>query len=186
MQGGRTAMQSMLRQFAGLEVDWAYGRVRQLAGSEWELVTLADGFWRDMTWWLSAVRACACVPLRAPEAGVAALTGTDASDHGAGELAWIDGGRDPRGDRMNELCLFKPNTLSSRSSDSVSADDMLGCSARIREGRRDVHWPHKDSRPNFVAVRIHFCVKMRADCGRRYSTVVLGQNLGLPLVSDES
>ena len=94
VEGGRTAMQSMLRQFAGLEVDWAWGRVRSIGGGEWGSVTLTDGFWRDVSWWRSAVLACSCVPMQTASLGVAAVTGTDASDHGAGELAWIDGGRE--------------------------------------------------------------------------------------------
>ena len=90
--GGRTYMQSMLRQFAGLEVDWARGAVRHVHGA-WGLVDLRSGFWRDLVWWRGALDHANYRPMHEPRVGVAAVVGTDASDHGCGELAWIDGSR---------------------------------------------------------------------------------------------
>ena len=91
--GGRTYMQGMLRQFAGLEVDWIRGRVRYARG-RWRAVPLSDGFWRDLSWWRSALRCANCIPFRVQEVGVAAVVGTDASDYACGELVWLDGARE--------------------------------------------------------------------------------------------
>ena len=86
-------MQSMLRQFAGLEVDWMRGRVRYVRG-DWRQVELRAGFWRDLSWWRSALEASNCSPMTRPSAGTAATVGTDASDRACGELVWIDGARE--------------------------------------------------------------------------------------------
>ena len=87
-------MQSMLRQFAGLEVDWMRSTVRYARGA-WGRVALSDGFWRDLAWWRSALGRANCWPIsRQGEVGLAAVTGTDASDEACGELAWVDGGRE--------------------------------------------------------------------------------------------
>ena len=92
--GGRTYMQSMLRQFVGLEVDWMRGSVRYARGV-WGRIRLSDGFWRDLAWWRSALHRANCVPMHSPEAaGLAAIVGNDASDLACGELAWVDGGRE--------------------------------------------------------------------------------------------
>ena len=92
---GRTYMQAMLRQFAGLEVDWTRGRVRWAGTlSEWRLVSLSDGFFRDLVWWRSALARANCTPIEVAPSGEAAITGTDASDWGCGELVWVDGARE--------------------------------------------------------------------------------------------
>ena len=90
---GRTHMQGMLRQFARLEVDWARGSVRW-PGGEWGKVPLTRAFWRDLVWWKGAIDSNPSVPMGRVSAGVAAITGTDASDHACGELVWHDGGRE--------------------------------------------------------------------------------------------
>ena len=86
-------MQGMLRQFAGLEVDWVHGRVRT-SGGAWGKVELNPSFWRDLAWWSSAIAVAQCKPMKAPPPGIAAVTGTDASDLACGELVWLDGARE--------------------------------------------------------------------------------------------
>ena len=94
VQGGRTYMQGMLSQFKGLEVDWRRGLVRRIKDSAWAEIELNDGFWRDLEWWVDSFESRNCVSLIEDRLGVAAITGTDASDWGTGQVAWIDGGRD--------------------------------------------------------------------------------------------
>ena len=96
---GRTYMQGMLRQFAGLEVDWARGSV-WYARCEWGSVKLTPAFWRDLSWWRSAMSFSNSVPLGRSAVGEAAITGTDASDFACGELAWLDGAREEM------VCIF--------------------------------------------------------------------------------
>ena len=91
--GGRVYMQAMLQQFKGLQVDWARGLVRHVH-SDWQRVTLRDGFWRDLHWWRSALRRQNCVPFEVPRVGDLAIVGTDASDLACGELVWLDGARE--------------------------------------------------------------------------------------------
>ena len=90
---GRTYMQGMLRQFAGLEVDWKRGVVK-FHGTSWQQVPLTPSFWRDLAWWRGALSSPCSVPLKPAVVGEAAVTGTDASDYACGELAWIDGARE--------------------------------------------------------------------------------------------
>jgi len=90
---GRTYMQAMLRQFRGLEVDWARGAVRHAHGA-WRSMQLDGGFWRDLVWWRSAMRRANCTPMAVPAVGEAAVTGSDASDFACGELVWLDGARE--------------------------------------------------------------------------------------------
>ena len=92
-------MQGMLRQFAGLEVDWARGSVKY-ANCDWSAVRLTPAFWRDLVWWQGALRTANSVPLGRSAIGEAAITGTDASDYACGELAWIDGAREEM------VCIF--------------------------------------------------------------------------------
>ena len=90
---GRTYMQGMLRQFVGLEVDWADGRVRHAFGA-WGKVDLTPAFWRDLTWWRSAIGSAHSKPMQGSSLGEAAISGTDASDFACGELVWLDGARE--------------------------------------------------------------------------------------------
>ena len=53
---GRIFMQGMLRQFAHLDIDWTRGVVRFLGQERWGKVELTDAFWRDLSWWQSALR----------------------------------------------------------------------------------------------------------------------------------
>ena len=93
--GGRTYMQGMLSSFRGLEVDWRHGRVRPTRGSSgWQQMRVGDAFWRDLEWFDDHFENRNCVPMEQPVMGEAAITGTDASGWGAGQLAWIDGGRE--------------------------------------------------------------------------------------------
>ena len=64
--GGRTYMQAMLSSFAGLEIDWARGRVRPTGGGAWGRHRVADGFFRDLEWWSDHLERRNCVPLREP------------------------------------------------------------------------------------------------------------------------
>ena len=99
---GRTFMQSMLRSFKGLEVDWMRGSVRYVR-SAWQRLELSGGFWRDLAWWRSALlraNSTSVAPAWCPEAGPAhppgelALVGSDASDLACGGLVWLDGARE--------------------------------------------------------------------------------------------
>ena len=92
--GGRTYMQAMLSSFAGLEVDWRRGCVRRTGGGAWQEQSVGGGFWRDLEWWSDHLERRNCVSLDPPERGEAAITGTDASGWGTGQLAWLDGGRE--------------------------------------------------------------------------------------------
>ena len=91
--GGRVYLQAMLRQFKGLEVDWARGMVRHFS-SAWTQIDIHDGFWRDLRWWRSALKRCNCIPFGLPAVGEVAIVGTDASDLACGELVWLDGARE--------------------------------------------------------------------------------------------
>ena len=88
--GGRTYMQSMLSTFSGLEIDWKHGRVRPKSG-HWGLVELSDEFWLDLEWWSDHLELRNCVPIDGSKPCEAMVAGTDASDWGAGTVAWIDG-----------------------------------------------------------------------------------------------
>ena len=96
-------MQAMLRQFRGLEVDWARGAVRHVHG-RWRQMSLDGGFWRDLVWWRSAMRRANCTSMASPAVGEAAVTGSDASDYACGELVWLDGARGVRA-REGVLCV---------------------------------------------------------------------------------
>ena len=89
--GGRVAMQAMLAQFKGLEVDWRQGRVSLVGQAKWTLVQLDQGFWRDLEWWDMHFERRNCVSLFDDERASAAITGTDASDWGSGQAAFLDG-----------------------------------------------------------------------------------------------
>ena len=94
--GGRTYMQGMLSQMSGLEVDWDSGTVRALrsAGSVWRRVQLTGSFWRDLEWWHTSLEERNCLSLATPTRASAAITGTDASDWGTGQVAFLAGGRE--------------------------------------------------------------------------------------------
>ena len=96
--GGRTYMQGMLAQFQGLEVDWRRGMVRPTRAAkgdgQWSQVEISAGFWRDLEWWSDCFEKRNCTALSVEAKAEAAITGTDASDWGTGQLAWIDGGRE--------------------------------------------------------------------------------------------
>lgn len=85
----------MLSQFSGLEVDWNRGEVRFSGGrGAWGLVELRDDFWRDLQWWDDHFERRNCTSIRREARGEAAITGTDASDWGTGQLMWLDGARE--------------------------------------------------------------------------------------------
>lgn len=90
---GRTYMQAMLSQFAGLEVDWRRGEVRasKLHGAWHKGVSLLPGFWRDLEWWDERFESRNCSPIEVPARGEVAICGTDASDWGTGQLMWDSG-----------------------------------------------------------------------------------------------
>ena len=92
--GGRVYMQGMLSQFKGLEVDWRRGLVRPTRGTAWSKVPVSGAFWRDLEWWADSFADRNCTSLLDEERGEAAITGTDASDWGTGQVAWIDGGKE--------------------------------------------------------------------------------------------
>lgn len=92
---GRTYMQAMLSQFAGLEVDWRRGEVRATGGKgAWAKgVVLRAGFWRDLEWWHERFQRRNSTPMEKAPRGEVAVCGTDASDWGTGQLMWEDGRR---------------------------------------------------------------------------------------------
>ena len=94
VRGGRTYMQGMLASFKGLVVDWRRHRVSVAGSRQWSQMTVGPAFWRDLQWWVDHVALRHSVPLEPPRAGEAALTGTDASGWGTGQVAWLDGGRE--------------------------------------------------------------------------------------------
>jgi hypothetical protein len=91
---GRTYMQGMLSAFQGLSVDWRRHRVKRVGGTRFEEMTVHEGFWDDVQWWVDHMAARCLTPFEIPPAGEAAITGTDASGWGTGQVAWIDGGRE--------------------------------------------------------------------------------------------
>ena len=90
---GRTYMQNMLASFKGLVVDWRRGNVKPSNGS-WGRMFVENGCFEDVEWWLDHLERFNCVPMKKKELGVAILSGTDASDYGAGELIYLDGARE--------------------------------------------------------------------------------------------
>ena len=107
VRGGRTAMQSMLLSFKGVEVDWSRGEVRVPSG-EWSGLRVRAGFWRDVEWWHDHLGERACVPMDPPELGVAVVAGTDASGWGYGNLIWLDGHRSETQLRFTSVERGKP------------------------------------------------------------------------------
>ena len=88
-------MQGMLSAFKGLVVDWRRHRVSTAGGPRrWKRMKVGPAFWRDLQWWSDHVARRHSRPLTPPALGEAALTGTDASGWGTGQVAWIDGGRE--------------------------------------------------------------------------------------------
>ena len=55
-------------------------------------MSVGDGFWLDLEWWSDHLERRNCVSLERRPLGEAAVTGTDASGWGTGQLAWLDGG----------------------------------------------------------------------------------------------
>ena len=92
IEGSRVHMQSMLAQFAGLVVDWQRGTVS--IGRECKIMTVDASFWRDLEWWREVFSRDNAVRAEKAEREVAAISGTDASDWGTGQLVWIDGERE--------------------------------------------------------------------------------------------
>ena len=90
---GRPFMQAMLSSFAGHTVDWVRGEVSFKGGERRQGIELTDGFWEDLRWWKVHLQERYSVPWKTDELAVAAITGTDASGWGTGQLAWVDGQR---------------------------------------------------------------------------------------------
>ena len=57
-------------------------------------MALGVGFWDDLRWWAVHLRERYSIPWVAPQPDDAVLLGTDASDWGTGQLAWLDGTRE--------------------------------------------------------------------------------------------
>ena len=95
VRGGRTYMQGMLAQFKGLIVDWRRGQVKWIRGGTSERIPLSPGFWRDIAWWRRHLGGRCLVPLSSESVPAeAAVTGTDASGWGTGQVLWLDGARE--------------------------------------------------------------------------------------------
>ena len=90
---GRTFMQSMLSSFRGHVVDWRRGTVTFRGGTS-SRVALGLGFWDDLRWWAVHLRERYSIPWEVTPPDDAVLMGTDASDWGTGQLAWLDGTRE--------------------------------------------------------------------------------------------
>ena len=90
---GKPFMQSMLSSFAGHTVDWVRGTVKWRGGGRQQGIDLSDGFLEDLRWWRVHLQERYSVPWSTDELAVAAITVTDASGWGTGQLAWVDGQR---------------------------------------------------------------------------------------------
>ena len=90
---GRPFMQSLLSSFRGLSVDWQRGVVTVGGVSAGVGVPLSRDFWQDLEWWRVHLKERYSIPWDADGLAVAAITGTDASGWGTGQLAWVDGQR---------------------------------------------------------------------------------------------
>ena len=87
-------MQGMLAAFKGLHVDWKRHKVSRARRGRLETMTVSEPFWEDVQWWVDHLALRCLTPFTRQRAGEAAITGTDASGYGTGQLAWIDGGRE--------------------------------------------------------------------------------------------
>jgi hypothetical protein len=93
---GRTYMQGMLSTFKGMIVDWRRGTV-SFEGSRGQPLELGPAFWRDLAWWrrhLGSHSFTTFDSVTRENVGELALTGTDASDWGTGQVIWKDGARE--------------------------------------------------------------------------------------------
>ena len=108
--GGRTFMQGMTSSFKGLEVDWRRSQVRvsRGRGDGWRRMRVGGAFWRDLEWLSEHLERRNCVSIETEELGEAAITGTDASGWGTGQLVWIDGGREETSLRFTEAERRRP------------------------------------------------------------------------------
>ena len=86
-------MQSMLSAFAGYTVDWARGQVSFGGVHAGSRITLRETFWTDLAWWRVHLAERYSIQWTEQEVVEAAITGTDASGWGTGQLAWVDGQR---------------------------------------------------------------------------------------------
>ena len=86
-------MQNMLAQFSGLVVDWKRGLVRPSSGGDWSWVEVKPGFWDDLQWWSDHLELRNCIDISEERALSGVISGTDASDWGTGQLAYVDGAR---------------------------------------------------------------------------------------------
>ena len=59
----------------------------------WRQIELSADFFRDLEWWSAMLARRNCTDLDRQPRAIAAITGTDASDWGTGQLAWLDGQR---------------------------------------------------------------------------------------------
>merc|ERR1712185_114510 len=71
-------------------------------------MSVGGGFWRDLEWWSDHLERRNCVSTEAAVMGEAAITGTDASGWGTGQLAWLDGGREEVQLRFTEAEQRRP------------------------------------------------------------------------------
>ena len=91
---GRPFMQSMLSAFAGMSVDWHRGTITWRDGVRRQRVPLSPSFWEDVRWWRQHLSERFSMPWEPEPRAEAAVTGTDASGWGTGQLAWLDGARE--------------------------------------------------------------------------------------------
>ena len=93
---GRTYMQGMLAAFKGLVVDWQRGTVA-VAGRSRLPLELQPSFWRDLSWWRRHLGSHSFTTFESVvkrPVGELAITGTDASDWGTGQVLWSNGARE--------------------------------------------------------------------------------------------
>ena len=75
-------------------MDWRRGAVSFQGGTS-QRVALGEGFWDDLlSWWAVHLRERYSIPWVPTQPDDAVLLGTDASDWGTGQLAWLDGTRE--------------------------------------------------------------------------------------------
>ena len=67
---GRPFMQSMLSSFQGCEVDWRRGQVSFRGGANTARMSLPEGFWADVDWWLDHLQTRYSTPYRRSSTGL--------------------------------------------------------------------------------------------------------------------
>ena len=93
VDGGRAHLGGLITQLGGaIKIDWRKGKV--LMENRWGQLKLNHEFWDEVVWWKNAIQRSNCRLEKEKREVVGIVSGSDASDWGAGSLAWIDGERE--------------------------------------------------------------------------------------------